>query len=130
MEIECNSVSLDERIKCFKINNNKIILVDTFRLIVINVKTKQIVTNINCLCDINCLSVVNGFILAGQGNGIITQINSKALKIINYFKIKNESHYKIEKDEKYFKSIIDMGDGKFCILSNITGLCLYKYSFL
>ena len=123
--IEIKSFNSSEKVNCFKIDESKLLLVDTFRLFVVNANTNQVVTYINYLYDINCFSKVNNFYLAGHGSGIITQVN-KIFKILNCFKIKNA--YKINNKEKFY-SFVDMKNNRFCIFSEQTGFGLYKYIY-
>ena len=124
--IEIKLSTFPEKVKCFKIDKTKLLLVDAFKLIVVNAKTKQIVTHINCLYNVSSFYKINNFYLAGHESGVITQIN-KAGKILNNFKIRNDYN---KKQTENFYSFIDMKTNRICIFSDLSGFGLYKYTYI
>ena len=109
----------------FVFNNEKILLSTALYGLIVNVKTKEIESKIENFKNIYYLENLNGYLLAGLKDCIISQINMELLQISNNFII---NFYKKE----YFKiveivSIIDIGNNQFCVFFKYDGLYLFNY---
>ena len=120
-----NFFSSNSILNTFVINNEKILLSTELYGLIINVKTKEIESKIKNFKNIYCLENLNGYLLAGSEDSIISQINTKLLKISNNFIINFDR-------KEYFRiveivSIIDIGNNQFLVFFNNDGLYLFNY---
>jgi len=120
-----NFFSSNSILNTFVINNEKILLSTELYGLIINVKTKEIESKIKNFKNIYCLENLNGYLLAGLKDSIISQINAELLKISNNFIInfdKKEFFRRVE-----IVSIVDIGNNQFCVFFNNDGLYLFNY---
>ena len=120
-----NFFSSNSILNTFVINNEKILLSTELYGLIINVKTKEIESKIKNFKNIYCLENLNGYLLAGSEDSIISQINTELLKISNNFIINFDR-------KEYFRiveivSIIDIGNNQFLVFFNNDGLYLFNY---
>ena len=110
-------------VKCFKINDDKILLSTVHTGIIFNIKTRQVETFVKGFKRINCMVNVGNYSLVGLNN-IISQINFKTARLYN--------KYKISFEKRYFKNgdildIIDVGNNKFIIFNGTHYICMFYY---
>ena len=107
----------------FVINDEKIFISTELYGLIINVETKQIESKIENFKNIYCIANLNGYLLAGFNNGIISQINMESLEISNNFitNLNRENSY------KEIVSIVDIGSNQFGILLYNNGFYIFNY---
>ncbi len=108
MNLAGDENNLSSCINIIKYGNRKILLSNAFKGIIINVKTKQIESEIKYFNKIYCYGKVKGYNLVGSYDGIISQINQHNNEIICSFKINTE--------DKIFY-IKDIGNNQICIFT-------------
>ena len=115
--------SLQSPINNFAINDEKILISTELYGLILNIKTKQIESKIENFKNIYCIANLNGYLLAGFNNGIISQINLGSLEISNNF-ITNLDR---ESSSMEIVSIVDIGNNQFCALLYNNGLYIFNY---
>ena len=108
MNLAGDENNLSSCINIIKYGNRKILLSNAFKGIIINVKTKQIESEIKYFNKIYCYGKVKGYNLVGSYDGIVSQINQHNNEIICSFKINTE--------DKIFY-IKDIGNNQICIFT-------------
>ncbi len=115
--------SFETEINSFSFKNEKVLLSTELYGLIINVKTKEIESKIENFKNINCIANLNGYLLAGFNNGIISQINMKSLEINNNF----ITNFDKEGFSREIVSIVDIGKNQFCVLLYNDGFYLFSY---
>ena len=115
--------SLQSPLNNFVINDEKILISTELYGLIINVKTKEIESKIENFKNIYCIANLNGYLLAGFNNGIISQINMGSFKINNNFII----NFDRENSYKEIVSIVDIGNNQFGVLLYNNGLYIFNY---
>jgi len=107
-----SAFSFDYPIDIFAFKNETILISTHLYGLIINVKSKQIESKIENFKNISCLENLNGYLLAGFKNGIISQINLDSLEISNNFITNSDK----EGFNREIVSIVNIGNNQFCAL--------------
>ena len=111
-------------VKCFKINDDKILLSTVHTGIIFNIKTRQVETFVKEFKGINCMVNVGDYTLVGLKN-IISQINFKSARLYNKYKISFEKR-PLKNDN--ILDIVDVGNNKFIISNGTHYICMFNYT--
>ena len=111
-------------VKCFKINEDKILVSTVHTGIIFNIKTRQVETFIEGFKNLNYMVKVGDYTLVGLNN-IISQINFKTGRLYNKYRISFE-----KKSVKYYdiSDIVDVGNNKFIISNGTPYICQFNYT--
>ena len=121
IEIKKKFSSDQININCYAINKEKILLSTSNSGYIINIKTKQIETNIPYLYNLNDLVKIDNYTLGALDYSYICQINPKTWEIINSYYL---NYSFIKKGVDY---IINVGNNFFLSNSFLYGASLFKY---
>ena len=99
-------------VKCFKINENKILISTVHIGIIFNIKSRQVEAFIHDFKNIDFFVNVGNYQLVGKNN-IISQINFKTGRLYNKHKFNLDK--KSSKEKCNILEIIDVGNNKFCV---------------
>ena len=116
----------EKPVKCFKINENKILISTVRSGIIYNIKIRQAEAFIKDFKNIDFFANIGNYQLVVKKN-IISQINFKKGRLFNKYKIAFEKIIN-KSDACDISVIIDLGNNKFCVPLYSNTICLFNFN--